>query len=327
MSEPQISVVITSYNQREYLSEAIESVIQQTLRPSEIIVADDCSTDGSIDLIQDYAARHPGWIKAVIQPRNLGVARNRNRALAQVSGDLVSFLDGDDRFLPRKLQREYETYRTRRGVQIVYSNIYYLDETGQRSRLWAEGVAPPEGEVFTHVLGRNYPRGMTFRNELVDTECIREVGGYDESLPRYGDWDLLIRLTRRFRTAYCPEPLTVYRLHSDSLSRAPATVHIDTITRIREKYRPFLADLSELERAEVERKFRQRLAVLSRRAAREAMDAPDRRVAFAHWARSLPLDHGWSPVLLGRILLPIRAYAIFRSAFRGLASPRAREVR
>jgi len=326
MSEPRISVIITSYNQKEFISEAIESVIAQTLRPYEILVADDHSIDGSIELINRYAARYPGWIKALIQPRNVGVAKNRNYALSMVKGDLVTLLDGDDRFLPRKLELEYATHRAHPDAKVVHSNIYYTDQAGRRTRLWADGEAPPDGYVFSQVLARRYPRGMTFRNELVETRCIRELGGYDETLPRYGDWDLLIRLTNRFKTAYCPEPLTEYRLHSRTLSRAPAPVHIDSVTRIREKYRPLIGDLAEPDRADVEQSFRLRLARLSRRAAMEAMDAPDRKAAFDYWAKSLPLDAKWSPVLLARILLPMGAYAMLRSASRTVMSKSPRRA-
>jgi glycosyltransferase involved in cell wall biosynthesis len=323
---PRISVIITSYNQRDFLAEAIDSVLSQTLRPWEILIADDHSTDGSDDLIRGYVDRNPGWVKALIQPRNVGVAKNKNLAVGAVQGDLVTLLDGDDRFLPWKLEREYETYRTSPDARVVHSDLYYINIKGRRIRQWADGRPPPQGDVFAKVLARRYPRGTTFRNELVETQCIREVGGYDESLPRYTDWDLIIRLTRRFRTAYCPEPLTEYRRHPDSLSHAPGPVHIASVTQIYEKYRPSLADLPERDRADIEAAFRDMLARLTRRSAMEAMDARNRRAAFEYWARSLPLDHAWSPVLLGRILLPMRAYALLRSLSRGIVSPQPREA-
>src|SRR3972149_2633933 len=177
MLVPRISVIITSYNQKEFLSEAIESVTSQTLRPWEILIADDRSTDGSIEIIGEYAAHDPAWIKALIQPHNVGVARNRNDALSMIQGDLVTLLDGDDRFLPRKLELEYETYRNHPDAEIVHSNVYYIDDAGRRLRLWADGESPPDGHVFPQVLGRNYPRGMTFRNELVEARGIRGGGG------------------------------------------------------------------------------------------------------------------------------------------------------
>lgn len=313
---PKISVVITSYNQKQFLAEAIESVIAQTLRPDEILIADDRSTDGSIELIESYAACHPGWIKPLIQSRNVGVAKNRNHALSMVEGELVTLLDGDDRFLPRKLEREYATYRAHPDAQVVHSNIYYVDEAGQRICLWADGETPPHGNVFPQVLARKYPRGKTFRNELVETRCVREVGGYDETLPRYGDWDLIIRLTHRFRTAYCPEPLTQYRRHGESLSHAPGPVHLDAVQRIYEKYRPLLADLSERDRKDVESSFRYTFARLAWRSAMEAMDSRNRRLAFAYWAKAFGYRPIWSPALFGRILLPGWAFRGLRSAYR-----------
>jgi len=317
MSEPRITVVITSYNQKVFLSQAIDSVISQTLRPHEILIADDHSTDGSIELIEDYAARHPGWIKAIIQPRNVGVAKNRNEALSRVKGDMVTFLDGDDRFLPRKLEREFATYRATPNVQIVHSNMFGIDRSGRRLRVWADGEVPPEGYVFARVLARRYPGGTTFRNELAETRCLREVGGYDENLPRYGDWDLIIRLTRRFRTAYCPEPLTEYRRHEDSLSHAPGPVHLAAVLMIYEKDRPLLGDLWDRDRADIERCFQKQFALLSQLAAMEAMDSHNRKMAFEYWAKSLGHDRKSRPVLLARIFLPRWAYRGLASAYHG----------
>lgn len=319
MSGPKISVIITSFDQKEFLSEAIDSVIGQTLRPYEILIADDHSTDGSIELIENYVDRNPGWVKALIQPRNVGVARNRNDALSGVEGDLVTLLDGDDRFLPRKLELEYATREGHRDAQIVYSNIYSIDEGGRRTELWADGERPAEGYVFSQVFARRYPRGMTFRNELVDTQCIRDVGGWDETLPRYGDWDLIIRLSKRFRTAYCPEPLTEYRRHSNSLSHAPGSLHLLAVTMIYNKYRPLLADLSKRDREDIERSFRHTFARLAQLAAFEAMDSHHRKVAFEYWTKALRYHPIWSPALLGRILLPAWAYRGLRSAYRAWA--------
>ena len=315
MTDPQITVIITSYNQREFLVEAIESVNAQTLRPREILIADDASTDGSAEVIRDYGKRHAGWIRPLLQRENLGVARNRNLALSKAEGDFVTLLDGDDRFLPRKLEQEYATRLARPGARVVFSNIYDLDRTGRRIRLWADGESPPQGSVFPQVLARQYPHGTTFRNELVDIDCIRKVGGYDETLPRYGDWDLLIRLAERYEVAYCPEPLTEYRRHLDSLSGAPGPVHLRAVTMIYEKYRPRFASLSERDRAEVERSFRNMFAALARRSAREAMDARDRRAAFDYWMRAQRWSPAWSPILLSRILLPTWAYRGLRSAY------------
>ena len=76
------SIIVTSYNKVDYLIESVDSVIAQTLRPHEIIIADDGSTDESRDAIHAYTDRHPGWIKGIYQPQNVGIPANRNSALS-----------------------------------------------------------------------------------------------------------------------------------------------------------------------------------------------------------------------------------------------------
>ena len=78
MAGKKISVVVLSFNQKKMLEQAIESVLNQTCSPHEIIVCDDASTDGSVDLIKAYEKKYPGWIRGIFQPANLGISKNRN---------------------------------------------------------------------------------------------------------------------------------------------------------------------------------------------------------------------------------------------------------
>src|SRR3954469_3080161 len=127
-----ISVIITSYNQKNYLIEAIESVINQTVKPHEIIIVDDHSTDDkSIEIIREYVARYPTLVKAIFQEKNVGIPKNRNTALHKVTGNYVAILDGDDRFLPDKVETELAALRQHPAVQCIYSNVRYIDAGGQ----------------------------------------------------------------------------------------------------------------------------------------------------------------------------------------------------
>src|SRR5262245_63741348 len=92
----RISVIITSYNHRAYLVEAIESVLGQTHPAHDIIVADDSSRDGYQDTIRDYERRYPGLVRGLLQERTRGTAEYRNAALRLVTGNYVGILDGDD---------------------------------------------------------------------------------------------------------------------------------------------------------------------------------------------------------------------------------------
>lgn len=264
----KISVIITSYNQKNYLSEAIESVLKQTLLPYEIIIVDDCSSDGSQDMILDYARRYPDLIRAFCHEKGLGIPKNRNFALRQVRGDFISFLDGDDRFLPDKLELELETLQRHPEARLVFSNIYYIDEQGQRTGLWAETDSPPTGYVFKETFCRRWPKGSLYRNELVNLDALRQVRFYDEDLDIYEDWDLKIRFTSIFKVAYCATPLAEYRQHPRGISaRSSIELHLNTMRRIYEKNRHLLEELSERDRREVERKLSEFLLRLKASAA------------------------------------------------------------
>ena len=102
----KISVYITSYNNIEYLEKAIDSVINQSLMPFEVIIVDDYSHDDSRSLILSYANKYPELIKPIFNEKNLGIPLTRNVALKAVTGDLITSLDGDDYYYSKKLENE-----------------------------------------------------------------------------------------------------------------------------------------------------------------------------------------------------------------------------
>ena len=138
---PRISVYITSYNQKEYLVEAIDSVLNQTLKPFEIIIVDDCSTDGSREVIAGYALRYPDLVNPIYHTRNQGVAQARIDALQMVTGDYVTYVDGDDRYLPTKLEKEARLLQENANdLGMSYENQElsrtYLFRAGMKARFY-----------------------------------------------------------------------------------------------------------------------------------------------------------------------------------------------
>ena len=321
----KISVFIPSYNQKAYLAEAIESVLNQTFRPFEIIIVDDCSTDGSQELIESYAEAHPDLIRPFYHDQNLGIPRNKTFALEQVRGDLVTHLDGDDRFLPRKLEMELETFTNHPEAKIVYSNVYHINANGERIRLWADGaMSMPSGNVFPDVFGLTFPAHAVFRNEFVDYQSLKEVGFYDERFPIYQVWDLKIRLAKQFKVAYCPEPLAEYRIHSDGISRSAASVHLNAMRRIYEKNRCLLNDLPRDERLMIEKRLFSRFGKFAWSAAREKLGEGNKRSALEYFVQSLQYNgyRGWDPRLAAEILLPQWGYKLLKSVYRGMRARR-----
>lgn len=288
--QPRISVFITSYNQKALLVEAIDSVLAQTLPAMEIIVVDDASTDGSQQLIHEYAAKHPA-IRPFCHPRNLGIGPNKRFAQEQARGDWLTYLDGDDRYLPRKLEKEWDAIQRLAGARIAYSNFAFIDEHGRRTRLWARpGQTMPQGDVFVDVICRDFPYEAVFRNELAWLPAIREVGWYDPTRLTHEDWDLKIRLTRRYRVAYNPDVGMEYRRHSGSISiYAPIDVRLKQLMEVYDRNMPLLEGLPPQVQARVRaaqrREIRLRLFRLLRQARRHEGAAAARRYArqFRAW--------------------------------------------
>lgn len=251
----KISVYITSYNQKEYLSEAIESVLAQTLPPYQIIIVDDCSTDGSKELITGYISRFPELITPIYHSCNKGVTQSRIDALNLVTGDYATYLDGDDRFLPSKLEKESKLLQENPNVHIVFSNFYFMNAEGKHVRLWADGETPPEGYVFQKVFAREFPKRTLFRNELVDYQAWERIGFHDPHINLYEDYEMRIRLTKQLQVAYCNEPLAEYRQHDKGLSKAKKSEHLAAFKYIFRKNKSLLKDLSIEEQQYVKRKL------------------------------------------------------------------------
>mgnify|MGYP006435230833 CR=1 FL=1 len=221
---PKISVGITSYNQKYYLIEAIESVLSQTLPPTQIIIVDDNSIDGSKEIIQAYAELYPDLILPVLHKENIGISKSRTEALNFATEDYFAFLDGDDLFFPTKLEKEYNLLQQYPKVKIAFSNYVYIDNTGNCLGEWAE-KPPPQGNVFVEVFSRSYPKGSLYRNELVDYQEWRSIGFFDPHINLYEDYEMRIRLSFCLETVYTDEVLCAYRRHPFGLSKAQKINH------------------------------------------------------------------------------------------------------
>lgn len=304
----KVSIYITSYNQKNYLIEAIESVLSQTLMPSQIIIVDDCSTDGSQDVIADYADRYPGLIIPIYHKKNMGVARTRIDALNAVTGDYVTYVDGDDRLMKTKLEKEIAILKANPDAQIACSNYYYMTPDGKRIRIWADGEMPPQGDVFLQTFARDFPRQSLFRMELVDYQAWKSIGFHDPNLHIYEDYDMRIRLTNQLRMLYCSEPLFEIRIHGTGLSKQSIDKHFTALEYIYRKNLHLLDDVNEADRNYVQERVRKLLARYAVRASAEAFKKgqPQRSWQFLktsyHYNPKLP----WIPMF--KALLPNKIY-------------------
>ncbi|MEW5857923.1 MAG: glycosyltransferase [Cyanobacteriota bacterium] len=268
----KISVYITSYNQKKYLIEAIESVLVQTLPPSQVIIVDDCSSDGSQEVIAAYASRYPERITPIYHTCNQGIAQTRIDALQAVTGDYVTYVDGDDRYLPTKLEKEAKLLQQNPNAQIAFSNNYYMTVDGTHFGVWAEGEVPPHGEVFCQTFAREFPKRNLFRMELMPYAALKKIGFHDPKLNLYEDFDIRIRLSKQYRTIYYNEPLSESRIHNKGLSSSDAAQHLAALQYIYRKNKPLLKDINVKKRKEVQQKLEEWIADIAKRAAEEAIE-------------------------------------------------------
>lgn len=129
--EPKVSVCVLAYNHARYIRECLESIVgQDTDFPFEVIVADDCSSDGTRAIIQEFADRYPGLVKTVLRPVNVGGTRNFIELHNLASATYVAHIDGDDLMLPRKLQKQVDFLDANPEFSVVWHKVNLFDDTG-----------------------------------------------------------------------------------------------------------------------------------------------------------------------------------------------------
>jgi hypothetical protein len=183
---------------------------------------------------------------------------------------------------PGKIESELRCLQDHPQAKIAFSNYCYVTEDATRvTRVWIdEGHRPPEGDVFEQTVTRSFPQGNLFHNELLPIACLRKVGFHDTQLRTYEDYDLRIRLTREYRTAYCPRVNIQVREHAGPrLSKSQAMVHYESIRAVLNKNRPLWANLPEPRRHGIEQTLRKLLADLAMRGSLQYMRSGQRDLA------------------------------------------------
>ena len=207
-SVPQVSVVITAYNQARWLGQAIDDVRRQTFRDWELVVVDDGSTDSTRAVV----ARYEGdpRVRYLFQP-NQERSAARNRGVAATSGRLLAFLDADDRWVPDKLAKQVAALAASPEAAFCYTPARFVNGSGAplATRKPPRSVA---GWIFPRLVRANL---IILASVVARRDRVEEVGGFDAALPVYGceDWDLWLRLARRHPVAVVDEELTFYREH------------------------------------------------------------------------------------------------------------------
>jgi glycosyltransferase involved in cell wall biosynthesis len=208
---PLVSVVIPNYNYARFLPQAIDSALSQTYSNVEVIVVDDGSSDGSLDVVHSYEGR----VRCFGQ-RNKGVAEARNLGIRESRGDLVAFLDADDVWVPNKLAEQVPLFEDP-GVGMVYCGVQYIDEDGNSLGISTGGLS---GKILRELALLRTPGLATGGSSpVVRRECLDRVGLFDVALSTSADWDFLRRIACHYQILMVREPLVLYRQHASAMHR------------------------------------------------------------------------------------------------------------
>ena len=204
-----ISVVIPSYNRKEFLKRSIDSAINQTKKPLEVIVVDDGSTDGTETMIKsDY-----DFVKFIKQ-KNKGVSAARNIGIKVSIGEWICFLDSDDEWKKNKLEKQINAMKSNPSYKFFHSNEIWIKNglrINQKKKHKKYG-----GDIFDKCLDmcRISPSSV-----MIDKTVFDEVGNFNENLVVCEDYELWLRICDKYRVFFIDEPLIIkYGGHQGQLS-------------------------------------------------------------------------------------------------------------
>lgn len=218
---PLVTVVCLCYNHKPFIRQAVESVVNQSYRPIQIIVADDASRDGSIEEIEKLSAEYPE-LECLLIAENIGNCRAFNRAYALAKGDYIIDFATDDIMLPDRITKQIQMFSSLdQSVGVVYTDATYIDENGKFLRhhfpyLFYKKliVNIPQGDVYSNLVSTYFIASPTM---MVRREVLDRLGGYDENLS-YEDFDFWVRSSRDYKYAFLNESLTQIRKVKQSMS-------------------------------------------------------------------------------------------------------------
>jgi len=209
-----VSVIIPTYNSANYVKEAVDSVLGQTYKNIGVIVVDDGSTDNTKSILEKYIKS--GEIKYIYQDNN-GPASARNNGIKKSSGEFIAFLDADDVWLPNKLEKQIKLFENN-DVGLVYSDMEFFGGKFKYRH---------HSEVLKREMFRGYVYGKLIFENFIPTSSIvvrrdvlDDIGLFDEDRELFAieDYDLWLRITRRYKVDFVNKPLVKYRIHKDKIS-------------------------------------------------------------------------------------------------------------
>jgi glycosyltransferase involved in cell wall biosynthesis len=226
---PDVTVVIPTYNRRDIIGPTIAGALSQEGVDLEVVVVDDCSTDGTAERLRYVDDPR---LRVLRNPGNLRQAASRNRGIAAARGSWVAFLDDDDLWSPQKIRDQLDAAE-RAGADLAYSTAVVLNEHLEPIQVFYPPL--PDEQPRSILQSSSVPACAS--NALVRTARLREIGGLDERFDALADWNLFIRLMLSGPPAVLKEPHVGYVLRPASISAALLERHFTDFDLIEREFR------------------------------------------------------------------------------------------
>ncbi|MDB5759226.1 MAG: hypothetical protein JWM30_2515, partial [Burkholderia sp.] len=215
--EPKVSVCIVTYNHEHFIRQCLQSLVeQQTDFKFEVIVGDDCSTDGTRAIVQEFADRYPGLVRAMLHPANLGPTRNYLSVHQAARGKYVAQLDGDDFALPGKLQAQADCLDGNPDVSFC---VHAVTLVGTNQRPKSDAKYPEYGSMEDLLRYGTYfvASSVCYRREY--EQAHPELWSHDA--PEVVDYYFHLERASKGKVYFDRRPLGCYRVHPQGMSRHP----------------------------------------------------------------------------------------------------------
>ncbi len=227
-NNPTVSVVIPTYNREQLIARSVKSVLSQTYQNFEIIIVDDASTDNTKKVVNSL---NDGRIKYVRHDKNKGEAAARNTGIKLARGEYIASHDSDDEWLPEKLEKQIKAFEDcSPEVGVVYTG-FWKEENGKKTYIPFSWVNQKNGDIHEELLKGNFIGSPV---AVIKKECFTGTGLFDERLRNLVDWEMWIRISKRYHFICIDEPLVVAHYDSGNVSDNPNSL-INALELILEK--------------------------------------------------------------------------------------------
>ena len=230
-TDKKVSVIIPNYNYGRYVSQAIDSVLNQTYANIEVIVVNNGSTDNSIEVLKGYEDQI-----YLVDQENLGQSGARESGLAKATGDFIAFLDADDMWEPTKIEKQLLLFNTK--TELIYCGIACFSENNQKhiSTFLPQFRGSCASAFISHPGVSIVMSGES--TAIFTRDLLEKVGGFDPNLNSAAGWDFFRRCSIFTEFDFVPEALSEYRIHSSNMSHSS----LETIPDIRNAYKKLFND-------------------------------------------------------------------------------------